>query len=110
MTLHNFTTGTITPKPVTVAATTDSKTYDGTTSSSATPTISPALIAPDTTTALSQAFQNKNAGSGNKVLVPSITIKDGNSCANYSVTLQNFTTGTITARHIEVTAAAHTTA
>ena len=35
------------------------------------------------------------AGVGNKTIVPSITISDGNGGANYQVTQQNFTTGTI---------------
>ena len=49
----------------------------------------------DTATALAQAYLTKDAGENNKVIVPNITINDGNNGANYQVTLRNFTTGTI---------------
>ena len=81
--------------PVTVAAVTATKTYDGTTAAAGTPTITPALATGDTATALGQAFLDPNAGPGTKVLVPAITINDGNGGNDYAVTLQNFTTGTI---------------
>jgi len=81
--------------PITVSAVDASKTYDGTTTASGTPTLNPALAAGDTTSALSQSFQTPDAGTGNKVIVPAITIDDGNSGANYSVTLENHLTGTI---------------
>ena len=85
----------MTPLPLTVAAVNASKTYDGTTSAPGTPTLTPPLASGDTTTVLSQAFQDANAGTGNKVIVPDITIDDGNGGANYALTLTNFTTGTI---------------
>ncbi len=88
-------TANITALPLTVTAVTAIKTYDGTTTAAGTPTITPALAAGDTTTALSQSFQTAYAGTGNKVIIPSIDINDGNSGTNYAVTLQNFTTGTI---------------
>jgi|GEM_PF-337990 len=88
-------TANVTPLPITVAAVPAAKTYDGTLSGTGTPTITPALAAGDTTTVLSQAFQDPNAGAGNKVLAPSIAINDGRGGANYAVTLQNCTTGTI---------------
>ena len=88
-------TATISALPITVAAVTATKTYDGTTTASGTPTITPALAAGDTATTLTQAFQTSTAGVGNKTIVPSITISDGNGGANYQVTQQNFTTGTI---------------
>ena len=106
-TFVNNTSGVISQLAVTVAAVNATKTADGTTTATGTPTITPGLVAGDTTTVLSQAFQNKNAGVGNKVIVPSITISDGNSGANYAVTLQNFTTGTINPLAITVTAAAN---
>ena len=95
VTLLPLTTGTIQPLPLTVAAVMASKTYDGGTSAGGTPTLTPDLASGDTSTTLSQAFLTKDAGTANKVLVPSIVIDDGNSGANYAVTLQNFTTGTI---------------
>src|SRR5205823_13105212 len=69
VTFVNNTTGVIDVRAVTVAAVNASKTYDGTTTASATPTITPALGTGDSTTVLSQAFQTKHVGSGNKVIV-----------------------------------------
>ena len=88
-------TATVSALPITVIAVTATKTYDGTTSASGTPTITPALATGDTATALSQAFQTSAAGEGNKTIIPAITINDGNGGANYQVTLQNFIAGTI---------------
>ena len=85
----------ITPRPITVTAVIATKTYDGTTAATGTPTLAPPLITGDTTAALSQAFQDSTVGTGNKVIVPSITINDNNGGANYAPTLVNFTTGTI---------------
>ena len=78
-----------------MTAVTATKFYDGTTAATGTPTLSPALIAGDTTTVLAQAFQTAAVGSGNKVIVPAITISDGNGGANYAVTPVNFSTGTV---------------
>ena len=96
-------TATITQLPVTVAAVSASKTYDRTTSAAGTPTLTPALAAGDTTSVLAQAFQSAGAGTGNKVIVPSITINDANGGANYNLTLTNFTTGTISQAAAEIT-------
>ncbi|MEI6676824.1 MAG: MBG domain-containing protein, partial [Verrucomicrobiota bacterium] len=85
----------VTPKALTVTAVSASKTYDGTTTASGTPTLSPSLVTGDTTSVLSQAFQTSAAGTGNKVIIPSIGINDGNGGANYAVTPVNCTTGTI---------------
>ncbi|MBJ7285617.1 MAG: S8 family serine peptidase, partial [Akkermansiaceae bacterium] len=86
---------TITPRPVELTAVTAIKTYDGTTFAAGTPILSPALISGDTTTSLSQAFQTSNAGIGNKSIIPSVIINDGNAGANYTVTTVNNNTGTI---------------
>ena len=61
-------TGTINKLALTVTAATDTKTYDGTTSSAATPT-SGALGAGDTAT-FTQAFTTRDFGIGNKTLTP----------------------------------------
>ncbi|MEI6605174.1 MAG: DUF6288 domain-containing protein [Verrucomicrobiota bacterium] len=94
---------TITPLPVTVAAVSASKTYDRTTSAAGIPTLTPALATGDTTRILGQAFQDAGAGVGNKVIVPSIIINDGNGGANYALSLINFATGTITKAQAVVT-------
>ena len=46
------------------------KTYDGTTSASGTPTFAPALATGDTTTTFSEAYMDRNFGLGNKTLIP----------------------------------------
>ena len=86
---------TITPKTLTVTAVSSTKTYDGTCTAAGTPTYTPPLLAGDMATVLSQVFQTPDAGTGNKVIVPNISINDGNSGANYAVTLANCMTGTI---------------
>jgi len=103
VTLHTA-TGTITAVSLNIYATTDSKSYDGTTSSSATPTTS-GLQTGDTVTGLTQAFQSKNVlgVNGSTLQVTAYTVNDGNSGNNYTVTLHT-ATGTITARGLTVTA------
>ena len=88
-------TADVTPLPITLSAVSATKTYDGTTSAPGTPTLTPALASGDSASILAQAFQNPNAGSGNKVILPNITINDGNNGANYAVTPVNFNSGTI---------------
>ncbi len=52
-------TGVITPAPLTITATSDFKVYDGTTSSSQTPTVG-TLYDGDTVTGLTQAFASND--------------------------------------------------
>ena len=87
----------ISPLPLTVTATTDTKTYDGTTSSSKVPTItSGALVNGDTAT-WTQTFATKNVG-GEINLIPTGTISD-----NYNVTYVD-AVGSITPASVSVTA------
>ncbi len=99
-------TANIAPLPVTVTAVPTTKPYDAMTTAAGTPALTPSLAAGDTTTLLSQAFQDSNAGEANKVLVPSITINDGNSGNNYALSLANCNTGTITKATATITLAA----
>src|SRR5439155_292677 len=92
--------GTISKRAITVTAVTDSKTYDGTTTSTLTPTFG-SLQSGDTTTTFSQAFDSRNAGA--RTLTPSGIVNDGNSGNNYSYTF-NTASGTISKRAITVTA------
>src|SRR5204863_9610435 len=97
-------TADITAASLHIYATTDSKGYDGTTGSSATPTYSPIpLYGTDTLTGLAQAFVSKNAlGAGGSTLhVTAYTVNDGNSGNNYVVTLHT-ATGTITAAALNI--------
>ncbi len=94
--------GTITPAPLTITATTDSKTYDGTTFSAQTPTYS-GLQSGDSLTLLSQAFASKDVNGTNGSTL--------NVAANYSLTdsidyLVSLTpaSGTITPKALTVSA------
>ena len=103
----NATTSNIIARPIIVTAVTDSKTYDGTTSSAVTPIISengysPAIVGTDAPSFI-QTYDTKNVGIG-KTLTPSGTVADGNSGNNYSYTFTQVTTGTITKKPINVTA------
>lgn len=88
-------TATINARPITVTAATDSKVYDGTTSSDATLTITVGTLQAGDVLNFSQTYDNKNVGGG-KTLTPSGTVTDGNDGANYTITLANNTTGEIT--------------
>jgi hypothetical protein len=101
VTLHTA-TGTITAASLNISATTDSRTYDGTTSSSAVPTYT-GIISPDTVTGLSQAYQSKNVlgANGSTLDVTAYTVNDGNGGNNYAVTLHT-AAGTITAASLNI--------
>ncbi|MDA8417808.1 MAG: MBG domain-containing protein, partial [Desulfobacteraceae bacterium] len=97
----NSAVGTITPATLTIDAVTDSKTYDGTTSSTATPTVVGSLLGSDSFNNLAELYDSKNAG--NRTLSASYTINDGNNGNNYQVTT-NSATGIILPHSITVTA------
>ena len=99
--------GTITPAALTITATSDSKTYDGTTASSQTPTESGLItVGDDSLTGLSQAFTSKDVlGTNGSTLVveAGYSVNDGNGGADYTVTLQT-AAGTITPAALTITA------
>ena len=92
----NNTTSTITPRALTITAATSTKTYDGTTVSTATPTTNGAIQSGDSLTSLIETFDSKNASTtnGRTLSVSSYTLNDGNNGNNYTVTLAT-ATGTI---------------
>jgi len=101
---HNA-NGTITAAPLNIWAVTDSRQYNGTTSSSGTPTLGAGdLQTGDSVTGRAQQFQFKNVlGAGGSTLVVSAyTVNDGNSGHNYVVTTHS-ASGTITAKPLTVT-------
>ena len=59
MTFATNTTGSITPRAITVTAATSTKGYDGTTSSTATPTITGGSLATGDTAAFTETFDNR---------------------------------------------------
>lgn len=95
----------ITKREIAVTAATDSKVYDGTTSSDGIPTVTSEVLPLESDPATwTQTFDTKNIGV-EKLLTPSGTIDDGNEGGNYSVTFVN-AAGDITAKPITVTAVA----
>jgi hypothetical protein len=97
----------VTARPITVTAAAGTKTYDGTVSCAAAPTITGGSLATGDTAAFSETFDNKNAGSG-KTLTPAGSVNDGSGGSNYALTFAVNTAGSITARAITVTAATST--
>lgn len=97
-------TGTITPAALVLSAVTDTKTYDGTTASTGTPTVS-GLQAGDSVTGLVQAYGSKDVlGAGGSTLsVVAGTIEDGNGGANYVPSLVS-ASGTISPAPLTITA------
>jgi hypothetical protein len=95
--------GTITQRAITVTAATDTKTYDGNTSSVGAPTVTSGSIVAGDTGSFSQAFDNRNAGTG-KTLTATGSVNDGNSGNNYAVTFVADNTGVINQRAISITA------
>lgn len=98
---------TVNARPISVTAATGTKTYDGTTASSGTPTVTSGSLLTGQTAAWTQTYNNKNAGTG-KTITPSGTVNDGNGGANYAVTFVPVTNGVINQRPISVTAATDT--
>jgi hypothetical protein len=100
----NNTSGAITTRAITVTAASDSKVYDGNTTSAGVPTVTAgSLVGGDSITGFTQSFDTKNVGTL-KTLTPAGTVTDGNNGDNYDVTLATDATGVITTRAITVTA------
>jgi transcriptional regulator with XRE-family HTH domain len=100
-------TANITTRAITVTAATNTKTYNGTTSAAATPTITTGSLASGDSATWTETYDNKNAGTG-KTMTPAGSVSDGNSGNNYTVTFATSTNGTINKLAITVTAASNT--
>jgi filamentous hemagglutinin family protein len=90
--------GIITPVDVVLSATGDTKTYDGGTTSLASPTLSILYTSAGDTLSATQSFASKDAkGTGGSTLVvnPGYSIDDGNGGADYNITQVNTASGTI---------------
>ena len=96
------TTADITVRTITVTAAANSKTYDGTTTAAATPTITSGSLGTGDTSGFTESYAAKNAGTG-LTLTPSGTVNDGNGGNNYSVTFAASSTGAITPKTLTVT-------
>jgi hypothetical protein len=97
---------TVNPAALTLSAVTDTKTYDATTSSTASPTSS-GLVGGDTVSSLSQVFDSKNAGARTLSVSGGYVVNDGNRGANYSVTTTT-AAGTIIPAALTISAATNT--
>lgn len=90
-------TGVITAAPLTVAAQTDTRAYDGTTTSNVSPVISGIIYGSDAVaTSPTQVYDNKNVGTNKKLTASGLVINDGNSGNNYDITYISNNTGVIT--------------
>jgi autotransporter-associated beta strand protein len=88
--------GVIQPTNLTVTATPDTKTYDGTTSATNTPTITSGSIQTgDTAPVWTEAYDTPNAGTGKTLTPAALTVADGNYGTNYSYTYNSAATGEI---------------
>jgi hypothetical protein len=97
--------GSITPKALTLAAVTDSKTYDGTTRSGGTVAVT-GLVGTDTVSSASQSFDSKNVlGTNGSTLRVNAgyAVNDGNGGNNYKLTTTT-AAGTISPLAATVTA------
>jgi len=103
VTLASANTGVISPEAITITAASNSKTYDSTTSASATPTVTSGTLYDAGSSALAETYTTGNAGTG-LTLVPTASIPDA---TNYTVTLASANTGSITPEAITITAAAN---
>ena len=93
---------TITPRPITVTAMANTKTYDGTSTASALPAVTPGSLAAGDTARFTESYGSPDAGTS-RTLFPSGTINDGNGGANYDVTYQT-ALGTINPAPLLITA------
>jgi hypothetical protein len=98
----------ITRANLVLTAGTDSKTYDGTTSSTGIVTAA-GLLGSDSLASAAQVFDSKNAGNhGLQVVDGSWIINDDNRGGNYAVTLAAPTAGSIAAKALTLSAVADT--
>jgi alpha-L-arabinofuranosidase len=95
--------GTINKTNITVTAAANSRTYDGTTTAAATPTITAGTLQTGDSANFTESYTTGTVGTG-KTLAPAGSVSDGNSGNNYNVTLANNTAGIITARPLTVSA------
>jgi hypothetical protein len=99
---------TVAPRPITVTAVSSTKVYDGTTSSTAVPTITGGSLVSGDMAAFTEVYLTKNVGAGQTLTVEG-SVNDGYLGNNYQVSVVT-AAGQITPRPITVTAAPWTKA
>jgi mucin-19 len=97
--------GVITPRPLTLAAVSDTKTYDGGTASSASPTAT-GLVGGDTISNLGEHYDAKTVGSRTLTINAGYVISDGAGGGNYTVTLST-AAGSITPKLLTASLTGH---
>ena len=101
-------TGSISQAPLAISAVTDSRIYNGTTSSTATPTYDAGQVQTgDNVTGLVQVFDSRNAGPARTLSVSAYTVNDDNGGLNYAVTTPT-ANGSISQAPLTVTAITNT--
>ena len=93
---------TITTKPITVTAVTNTKTYNGNMDAIATPTFPEGSLVGSDTANFIEAYDTKNVGT-EKILTPSGVVDDGNGGDNYSYNFIADLTGAITQASLTAT-------
>ncbi len=104
----SYTDGTLTinKAALTISSANVTKTYDGTTSAAGSATVTAGtLFGSDTISGGTFAFDNKNAGSNKTVAVSGVTVSDGNSGNNYTVSYADNTTSTINKAALTISSA-----
>ncbi len=99
---------TVTPRAITLTASSNTKTYDSTIVATATPTQTGSLVTGDTITNLTEAYTSATAGTGKTETIASYTVNDGNGGKNYAVTTVSDTTGVINKAALTVSAVTNT--
>jgi hypothetical protein len=94
------TTANITKRNITVTAVTDSRVYNGTTSSTGVPVKGTLQAGDATLTEPTQVYASRFVGTGKTLRASGWVINDGNGGLNYSVTYTNNLTGVISAKGI----------
>jgi hypothetical protein len=97
-------TATISPVNLTISAVTDSRPYNGTTSSTGAPDVTGLQGLTDSVTGLTQSFDAKNAGARTLSVDPGYTVNDGNDGANYIVDDSATASGSISQAPLDITA------
>ena len=95
----------ITQRPITVTAATNTKVYDGTTVASTLPTITSGSLVGGDTVGFIETYDTRHVG-GTKTITPSGIVNDSNGGANYSVTFAT-STGVVSAAPLTITAVAN---
>ncbi|NII29720.1 hypothetical protein HB364_31875, partial [Pseudoflavitalea sp. X16] len=91
-------TGVISVRDIHVTAQTDSRIYNGTTSSAVAPVVDPVQTGDAIGTAPTQVFDTRNVGTNKSLIASGLMINDGNSGNNYNILYSPDNTGVISAR------------